>query len=243
MFRRLVITALAAGLIAGMVFAAVQYFTTIPLILAAEKYETAAPPASSGHAASPGHPGHGHDASTPHTGPVGGLKRLLQTGLANVVTGAGFAFILAGCFALWGRPVDGGSGLLWGIAGFAIFTLGPGLGLPPELPGMAAAAVEARQIWWGAAAGCTAAGLWLLVFRREILAKVAAIVIMVLPHLLGAPHAETASALVPPELASRFAAAAIVTAAIFWCVLGWVAGVCYRRLAEREADSGAATRI
>lgn len=239
MFRRLVIVALAAGMVAGLVLTAVQHFTTIPLILAAEKFE-AAMPAPSGSAATAGHHGHGHESTAP---PEGGFKRLLQTGLANVVMGTGLAFVLAGCFALWGRPVDAVSGMLWGFAGFAIFTLGPGLGLPPELPGMASAAVEVRQFWWGAAAGSTAAGLWLLVFRRELVAKVAAIAIMALPHLVGAPHADTASAVVPPELASRFAAASIVTSAIFWCVLGWVAGVCYRRLAEREADRGAAAGI
>ncbi len=239
MFRRLVIVALAAGLAAGLVLTAVQHFTTIPLILAAEKFE-AATPAPSGSTATSGHHGHGHDSTAP---PEDGFIRLLQTSLANVVMGAGFAFVLAGCFALWGRPIDGVSGMLWGFAGFAIFTLGPGLGLPPELPGMAAAAVEARQIWWGAAAGSTAAGLWLLVFRRELVAKMAAIAVMALPHLVGAPHADATSAPVPPELASRFAAASIVTSAIFWCVLGWVAGACDRRLAEREADRGAATRI
>ncbi len=232
MIQRLIITALVAGLGAGLVLTAVQSFTTIPLILAAEKYE--APPASAdAH-------GHRHDATTTHTGPVGGLSRLLQTGLANVVTGTGFAFILAGCLALWGRPVDGGSGTLWGLAGFAVFTLGPGLGVPPELPGMASAAVEARQVWWLAVAGSTAAGIWLLVIRREMWAKGAAIAVLALPHLVGAPHAGSMSALVPPELASRFAAASIATAAIFWCVLGWAAGVCYRRLAEREAEKGAA---
>ena len=238
MFPRLVITALAAGLAAGLVLTAVQSFTTIPLILDAEKYE-AAKTAKPGGAASPGHSGHGADAAAP---PAGGYKRLAQTGLANVVMGAGFAFILAGCFALWGREVDGGSGVLWGLAGFAVFTLGPALGLPPELPGMAAAAVEARQTWWVAAAGGTAAGLWLLVFRREPAAKAAAIVVMALPHLVGAPHADAAGGSVPAELASRFAAASIVTSALFWCVLGWVGGVCYRRLAQREADRRAATR-
>lgn len=237
MFQRLVITALLAGLVAGLALTAVQHFTTIPLILAAEKFEA---PAKSGNAASSGHHGHGHDATA---APLGGYQRLLQTLLANVVTGAGFGFILAGCFALWGRPVDGASGMLWGFAGFAIFTLGPGLGLPPELPGMAAAAVEARQVWWAAAAGSTAVGLWLLVFRREYWAKAVAVAVMALPHLVGAPHADATSALVPPELASRFAAASLVTSAIFWCVLGWIAGACHRRLVEREADRGAATRV
>ena len=36
------------------------------------------------------------------------------------------------------------AGLLWGFAGFAVFTLAPGLGLPPELPAMPAAELLPR---------------------------------------------------------------------------------------------------
>src|SRR3974390_3265881 len=39
-------------------------------------------------------------------------------------------------------------GLMWGLAGFAVFTLAPGLGLPPELPGVPAAPLLSRQLWW-----------------------------------------------------------------------------------------------
>ena len=49
-------------------------------------------------------------------------------------TGMNFALILTACFALSGRPVTGQTGVLWGLAGFAIVSLAPALGLPPEVP-------------------------------------------------------------------------------------------------------------
>ena len=52
------------------------------------------------------------------------------------------------------------------MAGFAVFMLAPSLGLPPELPGMPAAELGPRQVWWLLTAAATAAGLALLAFRR-----------------------------------------------------------------------------
>jgi len=49
-------------------------------------------------------------------------------------------------------------------AGFVAFSLAPAAGLPLGLPGMAAAALEARQIWWVCTVAATAAGLALLAF-------------------------------------------------------------------------------
>jgi len=53
------------------------------------------------------------------------------------------------------------SGLLWGAAGFLIFSGSPALGLPPELPGMTAAALDARQTWWIGTVIATAIGIGL----------------------------------------------------------------------------------
>ena len=57
---------------------------------------------------------------------------------------------------------------MWGLAGFAVFTIAPGLGLPPELPGVPAAPLLSRQIWWVTAVLATAAacsGLLVLTVR------------------------------------------------------------------------------
>ena len=221
MVRRFLASALLAGLLAGLAVTALQSFTTTPLIAAAEGYEHAAP-----HA-------HGQEQGE-HEGwaPADGLERLFFTALANVIAGVGFAFVLVACLALWRGKASGGTGVVWGMAGFAVFTLAPSLGLAPELPAMNAGALAARQAWWVFAAAATAAGLWLLVFPEKPLAAAAGIVAIALPHIVGAPHPHEVSAHIPPELAARFAAASIVTSAAFWACIGWLAGTLYGREPE-----------
>jgi cobalt transporter subunit CbtA len=123
---------------------------------------------------------------------------------------------------------------VWGAAGFAIFTLAPAAGLPPELPGMEAAELGARQIWWGGASLAAALGLGLIAFWPGALAKVLAAALIVAPHVIGAPHPGEAAGKVPPELAAQFVTASLVTAALFWLVLGATGGWLFQKLGERE---------
>ena len=58
-------------------------------------------------------------------------------------------------------------GLLWGLAGFAVFTLAPSLGLPPELPGHAGGRARPAPGLVAAHRAATAGGLALLAFRAE----------------------------------------------------------------------------
>ena len=122
MVRRFLASALLAGLLAGLAITALQSFTTTPLIAAAEGYEHAAP-----HA-------HGQEQAE-HEGwlPADGFERLFFTALANVIAGVGFAFVLVACLALWRGKASGRTGVVWGMAGFAVFTLAPSLGLAPYL--------------------------------------------------------------------------------------------------------------
>ena len=53
---------------------------------------------------------------------------------------------------------------------------------------------------------------------------------IILPHAIGAPHPESMSGSVPPELAGHFAAASIVVSAVFWSMIGWFSGAFYKRL-------------
>ena len=53
-------------------------------------------------------------------GPRDGLERMLFTTLANVLTAVGYALILTACYTLLGRPVNGQTGVLWGVAGFEV---------------------------------------------------------------------------------------------------------------------------
>lgn len=216
MFRRIFLTAVIAGLAAGLLISLVQAVTTTPLLLEAETFESAAATVQHDHA---------EDLATE------GLARHLLTVATNLLVGIGFALLIAGAFALSGRDVDGRTGAIWGVAGYAVFTLAPALGLPPEVPGSAAAELAERQAWWLIAVAGTALGLWLLVFGRGAIARALAILALISPHAFGAPEAIYGGT-APPELAAHFAAASLVAGAVFWSFLGWSAGTTWHRLAK-----------
>ena len=94
------------------------------------------------------------------------------------------------------------------------------MGLEPELPGTEAADLTARQIWWVCTVLATggAAALW--AFGRGAVAKIAAIALAAAPHVIGAPHLEGFSGVVPPELASKFASHSLGVALVAWLALG-----------------------
>ncbi len=220
MLKRILLASLVAGLVGGIVISIVQEFTTTPLILHAEQFENA--PAS-GQSTAPA----GGEAEA--WGPTDGIERTLFTSFGNIVAGVGFALMLVAGFALHGGEVDGRRGVLWGVAGFAVFSLAPALGLPPEVPGALAAELVARQGWWLAAVAATALGLGLMVFTRKTVWIVLGVIVLAAPHVIGAPHPEKLGGPVPPELAAHFVAASLVTAAVFWAMLGWLSGTLYRR--------------
>lgn len=248
MFRRIFFTAVMAGLLGGVAISAVQEFTTTPIILDAEEFENR----DSDPARNPPHKHGARDRGfSPISpalangsakvadgeqgwGPRGGLERTLYTALANVLTGTGFALILTACFALSGRPVDGRTGVLWGLAGFGIASLAPALGLPPVVPGSITADLASRQIWWFLCVALTAAGLWAMVFRKGAAWMIGGMALIALPHLIGAPRPESVGSGVPPEIAAHFVAASLATAAIFWCAVGWLSGTFWTRFAARS---------
>ena len=236
MFRRVVGTALAAGMSVGVLLAALQHVALVPLIHEAERYERHGGPGS----AAALHPlpalvaaADAHEAATPGSSageaPADPPMRAVLTTVATVLTAIGFAFMLAGAFAVSGRAVEAREGVLWGLAGCAIFALAPAFGLPPELPGSVAAELFARQAWWVGTAMATAAGLGLLAFGRARWAAPVALAALALPHVIGAPRVVDGAGTVPPELAAAFAARVLVVGAVFWAALGWTSGALYAR--------------
>ena len=219
MLKRILLAAMVAGLVGGIVISIVQEFTTTPLILHAEEFENA--PADN-----PAAPAQGGEAWAPEDG----IERTIFTSFGNIVAGIGFALMLVAGFALHGGEIDGRRGIIWGLAGFTVFSLAPALGLPPEVPGAMAAELVPRQGWWLATAGATALGLGLMVFGRNTAWIVLGVVVLALPHVIGAPQPAKLGGPVPPELAAHFVAASLVTAAVFWTMLGWLSGTLYRRL-------------
>jgi cobalt transporter subunit CbtA len=222
-FRAIVLSALVAGFVAGAVVTTVQLFSTVPLILKAEVYERGHQPSDAAHE----HTGHEHGVAAWE--PKDGLERNAYTAAANVLTAIGFALVLAGIYAIRARPVSWHEGVLWGLGGFVVFTLAPSLGLPPELPGVPSAPLEARQLWWIATAAMTALGLGLLIFRRSLWVAVLGICLLVAPHWIGSPPVPETHTDVPAALSHQFAVAVTLTSLLFWVLLGSMTSITYRR--------------
>lgn len=226
-FRSIVFSSVIAGFIVGLIVTAVQQFGTVPLILRAEVYEKTA--AHKHEAAAPPqailvHDHADHDHAAEAWEPRDGLERNVYTAGANILTAIGFALLLCGFLAVrsgaTGEEISWHEGLMWGLAGFAVFTIAPGLGLPPELPGVPTAPLLSRQIWWVTAVLATAAGLGLIVFRRSMPAAIAGVVLIMLPHLIGAPELQHVETNVPSSLSHQFVVAVTLTSLVFWSLLG-----------------------
>ncbi len=230
-FRSIVFSAVVVGAIVGSVVTVAQQFGTVPLILKGEVYERAADEAAAQptQAAPVAHEHGDHEHSAAAWEPKEGFERNAFTAAANILTAIGFALLLGGIFALRARTVTWYEGLLWGLSGFLVFTVAPGLGLPPELPGVPAAPLLSRQLWWSATAAATAAGLGLIFLRRSPWAAVLGLCLIALPHLIGAPQLEHVHTDVPEELSRRFVGFVTVTSLLFWTLLGSLTGIAYRR--------------
>lgn len=226
MIKRIASTAGFSGLLAALLLTVLQSFWVAPLILQAETYETAAPSAE--HHSHDAEAKAGHSHSEEAWSPEDGWQRILSTTGGNLVVAVGFALILAALYSLR-EPGRTSTGALWGLAGFAVFCLAPTLGLPPELPGTAAADLGQRQSWWIGTAAATATGLALLVFARHGLLKALGAVLLVVPHVIGAPQPDVHESLAPQALETQFKIASWLTNAAFWVALGLLSAWLHRR--------------
>ena len=253
MISRALTTVLLTGFVAGILYTGAQMLRVTPLILEAEKYEIAEIAVPHSHGAS----GIKHvhvlngvaldvhqRVATPHESlPAAhdhAAERTFYTAASNIVTGIAFSLMLVAVYLLREKKVDMNSGLLWGAAGFAVFALAPALGLPPELPGMTAAALESRQVWWIGTVIATAIGIGLFTESKSILPKIAALALLGAPHFIGAPHPFLFESNVPAELSAQFAVASLVTSAFFWLVLGATSGYFYKKLVLESSGALAA---
>ena len=223
-FNRIFLAALFSGVLAGLVLAGIQHFTVIPMILEAETYETAG--------SDEGDADHSEEAWAPEDG----TERTFYTATNSVIVGIGFGLLLGACYAFRGS-VTWRKGILWGLAGFAAFHLAPSLGLPPELPGDAAAGLEQRQVWWLLTVIVTAAGLWIIAFQPNRYLKLFGVALILVPHLFGEPQPEVHEGLAPDELRIAFHFTSLATNAVFWIVLGMLSGYFFNRFGNREEST------
>ncbi|MBH67326.1 MAG: hypothetical protein CMM58_03140 [Rhodospirillaceae bacterium] len=251
MIIRLFFAAILAGVISGVVISLVYQFSTVPLILRAEVFE--ANRAHSGESSPKlqstsfniSHTNNGktatiyihdnkNDKNLSKDKSKNNIERIIYTSITTILTGIGFALLLVSGMAIRGDPVNFRVGILWGVAGFSAFTLAPALGLPPELPGMAAGDLPVRQTWWITTILLTILALWTLIFSQKISFRIIAIILLVAPHVVGAPEPEILSAnTLPPELAAKFASVSIGVSALFWALLGGLSAYFFDRFNKK----------
>jgi cobalt transporter subunit CbtA len=210
-FKELLVAALWTGLLAGLLLTAVQQLQVIPTLLKAEVYEQNAAALS-------------HESE-----PQNDWERTAYTAATNISLGVGFALLLGACMNARSRPDNWRIGLLWGLAGYLSFFVAPSLGLPPEVPGTAAAKLEDRQSWWLITVLDTGFGLWLLAFAKTRTNQFFGVALLVAPHLIGAPQPEVPSSAAPAELAQTFITATAFANAVFWLAIGGFMGKFYQK--------------
>ena len=232
MYARILISALFAGALTGLIAGLLQLVFVQPVLLHAELYENGAlvhfgaDPVSA-------HP------DLPGFDPVRDGLSIIFT----MLTYTGYALLLIAGMSLAedrGAVVDGRSGILWGIAGFVAFHFAPGFSLAPEVPGVAAADVAARQVWWFATVAATAVALWLIAFGRGWFIWGGAVVLLLAPHVVGAPEPDSFAGPVPTEIGALYAARALGVGLAAWVILGCTAGYFWQR---EGAQSDAAARV
>ncbi|MGR3460744.1 MAG: CbtA family protein [Roseovarius sp.] len=230
MFKNMLAGGLIAGFGAGL-FAAMLHFAFVQeTIILAERYETgelvhfgndAVGDESETVSRDSLDPGHG-DAEEADTS---ALTRNVMTVLFYALTYSGYGLILAAAYqvaGLFGRKISLQQGILWGIAGFTCVQLAPAMGLAPELPGTISADITLRQIWWLGAVLATGAGLALIGFGRNVPFVVVGVVLLALPHVIGAPVLDSFNGTAPPELAGEFSARVLGVGLAVWALLGWL---------------------
>ncbi|MGR3321888.1 MAG: CbtA family protein [Pseudooceanicola sp.] len=227
MFRQIATSAVFAGFCAGVLAAVLQLAFVQPVLLHAELYE-GGDLVHFGAAPVSAHP------ELPGFDPVrDGLSVLF-----SAVIYTGYALILVALMALAaarGAVITARTGLVWGVAGFVAVQFAPAFGLPPEVPGAAAADLAARQVWWFGTVAATAIALWLIAFGTNWAAWGAAIVLLLAPHVIGAPHPDQLAGPVPPEIGALFAGRALGTGLAAWVMLGAFAGFFWQREAAGAA--------
>ncbi len=216
MFQKIAVSALIAGFGAGLIAALLQFAFVQPILLHAELFET-------------GVLTHFGNIATDAHAPAGAFEPLrdVMSIVFSALIYVGYAFILAAVMALAeerGAHIAPRVGLIWGLAGFIAVQLAPAFGLAPELPGMNAADVTARQIWWFASVFATGGALWLIAFGQNWTMWGIAIILMAAPHVIGAPMPDTLTGPAPPELGAEFAARALGVGAAAWATLGLFLG-------------------
>ena len=126
MIYRVLKTVFLSGLLAGILISGVQMFKVVPLIYYAENLgvnlsnQINVPEKTDNFRLDP---------LEDEWMPEDGFERSFYTSISNVITGFAFSLMLVSVFLLRDRPVTFRSGILWGLAGFFVFSIAFSSGL------------------------------------------------------------------------------------------------------------------
>lgn len=232
MFTRIVTSACFAGAAAGFIAALLQLVFVQPVLLHAELYESGVLM---------------HFGASPVSAhqDVGGIDAM-RDGLSvlfTMLTYTGYAFVLVAAMSFAesrGAVITARTGIIWGLAGFLVAHLAPGFTLSPEVPGVAAADVGARQVWWWATVATAGIGVWLIAFGQNWIAWGVAVILLLAPHVIGAPEPDTFTGPVPTEIGALFASRAFGVGMAAWVMVGCFAGYFWQRESVRLGAAQAA---
>lgn len=223
MIFRIFSSALIAGGLAGVLVGLLQLAFVQPVLLHAELYET-------GQLV---HFGAVSDALAQQTVPVVDFRRDLLSVAFSALLFFGYAMLLLGAMLFAEErhdlSVSPRVGLLWGVAAFVVMNMAPAFSMAPEVPGVAAADVVHRQVWWFVTVVLAVIALWLIGLVRSPGAVAVAIVLLVAPHFAGAPEPAVFAGAAPPEIAAKFVARAIGVNFAGWSILGVLVSAVWNR--------------
>ena len=226
-FRNLVLSAFIIAIFAGLIFSAYQAFFITPIILSSEVYEVLEPAS------------HQIEAWSPEDG----IERHTWSFATNFLLCFAYALILLSAMTVK-TNITVIKGLYWGIAAYLTIFVAPALGLPPEIPGMEAAFLEGRQVWWIVTLIFTAVSLWMIAFQG-LFYKGIGVVLITIPHIFGAPQSESHGfANTDPQavealttLWHQFIIQTSIANALLWLVIGASAGFLVNKFISPFDDS------
>ncbi|OQK16539.1 hypothetical protein AU255_01135 [Methyloprofundus sedimenti] len=222
-FRQIFLISCLSALAASFCFSLYQWYLVNPLIFAAELYEQATPPGS--NVIEPAQP----------WSPGDGIERSVYTLLANFLMSLAYSLLLTSAMVFRGSS-SSLKGLAWGMAAYISAFIAPGLGLPPEIPGMDVADLAQRQNWWLLTVSLTGAGLAILAFSPRYY-KGAGFILLLLPHLIGAPvsavhgfsHPDPEAIAMLTKLWHQFILQTSIANALLWFIIGISTGfLCHK---------------
>ncbi|MFZ5525254.1 MAG: CbtA family protein [Pseudomonadota bacterium] len=230
MLTRILLIGILGGAMAGSAASLVQGTVLQPMIVLAEAAEAAQPEreAVSDH----DHGEHEHTHGSDEEPPGDPIVRKISTAVAVICTAMGYGLMLSGVLALC-RKQGWRAGLTLGAIGFLSFQLAPGLGIPPQPPGMPSYDVHMRQLWWLLTAfGTLGASFSAIqgVRRRKVALLTTSLALIALPHILRFWLPGTGPL---PELAyltTPFVLASFAMTAVLWLSLGAAVGFLQARI-------------